>query len=65
MVVELKDDTEAYGIYPGGQSGNPGSRFYDNFVDDWAAGKYYQLWVMKQTDQQDPRVHYVMTFSKF
>ena len=65
MVVDLKDDTEAYGIYPGGQSGNPGSRFYDNFVDDWAAGKYNRFWMMKQAEQQDPRVKNVMTFSKF
>ncbi len=39
MIVHLTDNTEAYGIYPGGQSGNPGSKFYDGFVDDWAAGK--------------------------
>ncbi|RYF82769.1 MAG: penicillin acylase family protein, partial [Chitinophagaceae bacterium] len=32
MVVSLTNETEAFGIYPGGQSGNPGSRFYDNFV---------------------------------
>ena len=25
MVVQLTEKTEAYGIYPGGQSGNPGS----------------------------------------
>lgn len=43
MVVELTDKTEAYGIYPGGQSGNPGSKYYDNFVDDYVAGKYYKL----------------------
>jgi len=38
------------GIYPGGQSGNPGSRYYDNFIDDWAAGKYYSLNFL-QTDE--------------
>ncbi|RYY15949.1 MAG: penicillin acylase family protein, partial [Chitinophagaceae bacterium] len=31
MIVQLSATTEAYGVYPGGQSGNPGSRFYDNF----------------------------------
>ena len=30
-------------VYPGGQSGNPGSKYYDTFVDTWAAGKYYPL----------------------
>jgi len=43
MVVHMTDEIEAYGLYPGGQSGNPGSPFYDNFVDYWAAGKYYRL----------------------
>jgi len=37
---------KAYGIYPGGQSGNPGSRNYDSMLEDWAAGKYYELELM-------------------
>lgn len=32
MIVELTDTTTAYGVYPGGQSGNPGSKYYDNFI---------------------------------
>lgn len=43
MVVELGNRPKAYGIYPGGQSGNGGSPFYDNFVKDWANGKYHEL----------------------
>lgn len=43
MIVHMTDEIEAYGVYPGGQSGNPGSKFYDSFVDSWATGKYYRL----------------------
>lgn len=43
MIVELGPRPKAYGIYPGGQSGNVGSRFYENGVDDWRQGKYYRL----------------------
>ncbi|MGC6422487.1 MAG: penicillin acylase family protein [Flavobacteriaceae bacterium] len=43
MIVEMTTPPSAIGIYPGGQSGNPGSRFYDNFIDDWAVGKYHKL----------------------
>lgn len=43
MVVELSNPPQAYGIYPGGQSGNPGSPHYDDFVNDWAAGRKYEL----------------------
>lgn len=64
MIVSLTAATEAYGIYPGGQSGNPGSRFYDNFIDEWAAGKYYALWMMKATEAKDTRVKWRMRFSK-
>lgn len=43
MVVELGDRPKAYGIYPGGQSGNIGSRHYDEFINDWNKGHYYPL----------------------
>lgn len=43
MIVELGDRPKAFGIYPGGQSGNAGSRYYNNFVQDWKNGKYYSL----------------------
>ncbi|MBT8375489.1 MAG: penicillin acylase family protein, partial [Bacteroidia bacterium] len=43
MIVELTSPPTALGIYPGGQSGNPGSKYYDNFIDDWSKGNYYNL----------------------
>lgn len=64
MVVSLTRKTEAYGVYPGGQSGNPGSSFYDNFVDKWVEGKYYTLWLMTKEEKADKRVKWVMHFSK-
>ena len=38
-----KTGIKAWGVYPGGQSGNPGSRYYDNLVPAWTEGKYYRL----------------------
>jgi penicillin G amidase len=64
MIVHLSGQTEAYGVYPGGQSGNPGSRFYDNFVDVWSAGDYYPLWMMKASEAKDERIKWKMTFTK-
>jgi penicillin amidase len=40
MVVELGSQVQAFGVYPGGQSGNPGSKFYENFIPVWANGEY-------------------------
>jgi penicillin amidase len=34
---------KGYGVYPGGQSGNPGSKYYDNMVSEWANGDYHEL----------------------
>ncbi len=50
MIVELGEQVRALGVYPGGQSGNPGSRYYDNMVDAWATGKYYELLFLKNKD---------------
>jgi len=62
MIVHLSTVTEAYGVYPSGQSGNPGSKYYDNFVDTWAKGEYYPLWVMKKSDAIDQKVKWTMRF---
>ena len=43
MIVELTGKTQAFGVYPGGQSGNPGSKYYDTFINTWASGQYYPL----------------------
>lgn len=64
MVVHLSRTTEAYGSYPGGQSGNPGSKYYDNFIDTWAKGAYYTLWMMERADATDKRIKWTMKFSK-
>jgi penicillin amidase len=64
MIVELTDTTEAWGIYPGGQSGNPGSKYYDNMIDKWAAGKYDRLWVMTEAEAKDKKIMFKMNFSK-
>lgn len=64
MIVHLTSPTEAYGVYPGGQSGNPGSVFYDNFIDSWVAGKYNKLWFMRDGDKTDKEVKWKMTFSQ-
>lgn len=43
MVVSLEDKVKAHAVYPGGQSGNPASKFYKNMVETWTKGQYYAL----------------------
>ena len=64
IVVHLTDEIEAYCVYPGGQSGNPGSKYYDTFVDSWAAGKYYKiLFLKKGAAANNNRIKWHMTFT--
>jgi penicillin amidase len=63
MIVHLTTPTEAYGVFPGGQSGNPGSRFYDNDVTAWVEVRYNKLWFMRQGDRTDKNIKWVMKFS--
>jgi len=54
MVVELGPEIKARVIFPGGQSGNPASMFYDNMVDEWAGGKYQNALFIQNPDEIIP-----------
>ncbi|MGH7494551.1 MAG: penicillin acylase family protein [bacterium] len=56
MVVALGPEVKAWGVYPGGQSGNPGSEFYDNAVDKWVAGEYFELLFLKEARASGARI---------
>ncbi len=54
LVAQMgKEQIEAYGLYPGGQSGNPGSKYYATFIDHWVEGKYYKLLFLPNAAQQN------------
>lgn len=62
MIVELSNPVNAYGIYPGGQSGNPGSKYYDSFVDSWVEGKNYKLDFFAEEDDAKNSAQFFITF---
>src|SRR5699024_9455877 len=63
MIVELHPDSvSAHVIYPGGQSGNPGSYYYDNFLNDWLLGRYYVAKISDRKGRIDDPLHYTLTF---
>ncbi len=64
MVVELGEEMNAYGVYPGGQSGNPGSKYFDNFTSHWATGEYYPLLFMKEAEETNERIIITQKISK-
>ncbi|RFZ90657.1 penicillin acylase family protein [Mucilaginibacter conchicola] len=64
MVVQLGAEPKGYGILPGGQSGNPGSFFYDDMLKTWQQGKLNQLLYLHSAAEKSPRIKTTLTISK-
>lgn len=64
MVVSLeKTGIKAFAVYPGGQSGNPGSLHYSDMIDHWANGKYFPLLFPKSADDMAASTLYTSVLS--
>ncbi len=48
MVVELGPEVRAWATYPGGQSGNPASRWYTDRMEQWSRGELDEVLFPKQ-----------------
>lgn len=49
MIVELDPEgVRGYGVYPGGQSGNPGSKTYNEFIETWTTGELFELLFIRE-----------------
>lgn len=56
MVVALGPEPKGYGVFPGGQSGNPGSRHYDDLLETWRVGQLNELIFLTSPAQPHPKV---------
>jgi penicillin amidase len=56
MVVALGPNVRGYGVYPGGQSGNPGSFYYDNLLETWRKGELYELIFLQKPEETNKRI---------
>lgn len=64
MVVSLEPGKiQAYAVYPGGQSGNPGSIYYDNLIPTWADGKYFKLSYSATADEARKSALFITTIN--
>ncbi|MEQ9467293.1 MAG: penicillin acylase family protein [Ekhidna sp.] len=62
MVVELGDgEVNAWGVYPGSQSGNPGNPTYGHMIDDWASGQYNQLYFENSMSSSSKEITHSIT----
>lgn len=64
MIVALGKDVKAYGIFPGGESGNPGSFYYNDMIADWSNGKLKELVYLKSADEKTNRIISTCTLNK-
>ncbi|HQQ96770.1 MAG TPA: penicillin acylase family protein [Cyclobacteriaceae bacterium] len=52
MVVSLeKSGLKAWGVYPGGQSGNPGNPYYNNMLEPWTKAQYFNMHFVQSPEQ--------------
>ncbi len=59
MVVELGDgEVDAWGIYPGSQTANPGNPMYGHMIKKWASGKYEKLLFRKDIKEDTDQIVY-------
>jgi len=49
---------------PGGQSGNPGSFYYDDMLQTWKDGKLNELLYLQSPSEKSPRIKTTLTLSK-
>ncbi len=56
MIVALGKNVKAYGVYPGGESGNPGSFYYDDMINTWSDGKLNELLYLQSKDEISRRI---------
>ncbi|UBM57917.1 penicillin acylase family protein [Marinilongibacter aquaticus] len=64
MVVQLdKNWPKAYGLYPGGQSGNPASAHYDNMIDSWVKGELLPLIFLKDAQEESSSITQTLTLN--
>lgn len=61
MIVD-EATMNAYVVYPGGQSGNPGSPYYDNMIKAWAKGEYFPAAFVKTGEELGDRKLFISTF---
>ncbi|MVN89548.1 penicillin acylase family protein [Mucilaginibacter aquatilis] len=64
MVVQMGPEVKGYGIYPGGQSGNPGSFYYTNLLQTWKDGKLNELLLLKSPTDKEDKVKSTLILNK-
>jgi len=63
MVVQMGPKVQGYGIFPGGESGNPGSIYYDDMLKTWESGKLKPLLFLQSPAEKSERIKSTLTLT--
>jgi len=63
MVVQMGPTVKGYGVFPGGESGNPGSFFYNDMFKTWKEGRLNELLFLNSADEKSGRIKTTLTLT--
>jgi penicillin amidase len=63
MVVQMGPQVKGYGVFPGGQSGNPGSFYYNDMLQTWKDGGLNELLFLKTATEISKRIKTTVSLS--
>jgi penicillin amidase len=64
MVVQMGPKVKGYGVFPGGESGNPGSFFYEDMFETWKDGKLNELLFLNSENEKSDRIKSTLILNK-
>lgn len=63
MIVQFGPKVQGYGIFPGGESGNPGSYYYGNMFQTWKNGQLNPLLFLENPTEEAKHIKSTLTLS--
>ena len=63
MVVQMGPTVKGYGVFPGGESGNPGSFYYKDMFETWRDGKLNELLFLKSAADSSAKIKSTLVLS--
>jgi penicillin amidase len=64
MVVQMGPTVKGYGVFPGGESGNPGSFYYEDFFKTWKDGQLNELLFLSSESASPEKIKSTLTLNK-
>ncbi len=61
MIIEMGKKTKAFGVFPGGEQGDPRNKKYDAFTQKWYEGEYYELISYASKDEAKRKSKHIIT----